>query len=1343
MERCARFAAVFVAGVQSVGDEGPSPADIFPSAQCPTVATAAEAACAKVGARLLGKEIRVLRDEEAERDESFLLPVLTRVRSAMGATRAALLLAAGGVSLCVGFEPPDEDGFAELVLFEPHPRGGGEAATTRFSSMRGLQLHVLSAIAASGSPGRPGSSGDVCLLPIAMPGHLDPKVEAMLVKVRKQAKATAIAQKRRELEALEANLATQLHTASQETRPSAVSGDSRSSGHSAIPSAAAASAEVMVVIATSNDETHGLETARSSSDDGQHSNDEVGVSLRPSQPSRDPLSASGEAIAGEVADLQLRGDALATDVKDGLEGLVDMSKAFATSSGAGLGDSRTSLSREGQSLAELAGLADQMAAALEDAPPTPKRDSVDTSVAVDAPSPAAHEDPLDVAWQMGKQLAVELSNRPTRSTEGSCPSSSHSPERSFGASQERSLALQANTLRQSGQREDGLRLSSQSKPSDAETRLGSEGMRELHSARAAVPSNWDYPQDDETPPPRPEAASTAGSRSPGALSEPAESSHHPSLAQLASADASIPGSALGSALGPPDGSPPKASGDIVHRREAEPLEGADLGMDPASSHDLDLEHLMDDLQAIRTAVARAEQPAVSTDANVKQSATALITAVDGQLAHLASSVGTWQDGRGKNMEQGNGEDDRASADEYRDGLLTATTAASGEFGGPDDYNVHDSDRSEMRLKAPPPRHSVSVSSMNSTAMRSMLASLEGEDLVAFGARAYEGLLSKMLPAASTSVSIPEGEETDSKAAGPSAEIDIDDSIDFRSPDRQGRSSRSRASVGSIQMRDREFERAGGGTFGPTRPESTDSPSDAPTTAQRRAQIAIEHQRAYIEDRRRSERQHHAQEMQAAGRQAFMQLMGRRDMPVPPPAPTIATASRNAPPAQPGSRERQRSRHGRSGPATRSPPPARTQPGALLSNRREPPEPPQLEVSEHDGQAAPGALSPAELHEMFGGQQSSPATHVTVVRAHDQMGGQGGAGESAASPRRSHVVRGQRGVAGSPAARSGRGNMQSQVQAKTEASSHNVDSVLDIKMNESSESPTTRTEVHAARERRRLRFERDREARYGGPVPKPRVVAAAPGAPSAVRHNNPLRAQLRASEPPTPPFAAAHVAVDHQGGARTLEHRRPSAATTTPPTTSLAAAAPPRALSRGRAQARGGVSSVPSGVQTNRQVIRNALSVVCLAGAPDEQRRVEALAALDAAGDRHFVILLVEGITLSYRGVYAHTTRGELQRIVGKCPPRLAEDQAGTLYKYSSTGRKFAALSGRSSFKTTADAISVDPKSLKKILDAHRAQAAERRREATERGSVGKNANDPSSNSRSEWNPRHQRGGGGC
>ena len=91
-----------------------------------------------------------------------------------------------------------------------------------------------------------------------------------------------------------------------------------------------------------------------------------------------------------------------------------------------------------------------------------------------------------------------------------------------------------------------------------------------------------------------------------------------------------------------------------------------------------------------------------------------------------------------------------------------------------------------------------------------------------------------------------------------ADLDVDDnSIGFRSSaSRVGLSSCVHASIGNMQIRDHEALRATDSTATVMRPDAT-TMATTPSVAQRRAQIAVEHQRAYIEDRRQSERRHHA------------------------------------------------------------------------------------------------------------------------------------------------------------------------------------------------------------------------------------------------------------------------------------------------------------------------------------------------------------------------------------------------------------------------------------------------------------------------------------------------------
>lgn len=185
----------------------------------------------------------------------------------------------------------------------------------------------------------------------------------------------------------------------------------------------------------------------------------------------------------------------------------------------------------------------------------------------------------------------------------------------------------------------------------------------------------------------------------------------------------------------------------------------------------------------------------------------------------------------------------------------------------------------------------------------------------------------------------------------------------------------------------------------------------------------------------------------------MQLMGRREMPVPPPGPiTSAARSKDDLPRQTRLGHAQRPRQDR---------PTLAATSAQPSSSRLPPQPPQIQVSGQDAEAPPGALSPAELDEMFGGGQPGPALSATAARTYDERRVGRGRGVAASSLQKSHLVRGG---AGSPGG-AGRGGMLAREGRRPEGMGSPTgpgDAVLDVKINESIESPTTRTEVGGGR-----------------------------------------------------------------------------------------------------------------------------------------------------------------------------------------------------------------------------------------------------------------------------------------
>jgi hypothetical protein len=206
------------------------------------------------GAAPASKEVRVLRDPNgAEKDETFLLPVLTRLASCLKThgARAAVVLVLGDSSLCLGLErePPrlqspvvaGAEALLQLTLFDPCARPAARlagASVLRFSTLRGMQLHLLTLLpplpGAGAGVGDPtttttttittvrtvtsdvqfpvASNPDVLLVPVVDAdgggngNNGNGELEDALNKVRKHAKAALIAQKRRELEELQAHL---------------------------------------------------------------------------------------------------------------------------------------------------------------------------------------------------------------------------------------------------------------------------------------------------------------------------------------------------------------------------------------------------------------------------------------------------------------------------------------------------------------------------------------------------------------------------------------------------------------------------------------------------------------------------------------------------------------------------------------------------------------------------------------------------------------------------------------------------------------------------------------------------------------------------------------------------------------------------------------------------------------------------------------------------------------------------------------------------------------------------------------------------------------------------------
>ena len=151
------------------------------------------------------------------------------------------------------------------------------------------------------------------------------------------------------------------------------------------------------------------------------------------------------------------------------------------------------------------------------------------------------------------------------------------------------------------------------------------------------------------------------------------------------------------------------------------------------------------------------------------------------------------------------------------------------------------------------------------------------------------------------------------------------------------------------------------------------------------------------------------------------------------------------------------------------------------------------------------------------------------------------------------------------------------------------------------------------------------------------------------------------------------------------------------------------------------------LMSNVSQVKNAVTHVCLAGTTFQQQREEALQAIehwtqprtyhinnhpnhhdnDMETERaetttvlsvtHFVILLYHAKSLSFRSVYAvDPMTNEMKKIYGRGPRVLLETYVEGYFKYETSSKSFKALQTKA-LTSTADAVSVDPSKLKKIL----------------------------------------------
>ncbi|TPX43175.1 hypothetical protein SeMB42_g04742 [Synchytrium endobioticum] len=117
-------------------------------------------------------------------------------------------------------------------------------------------------------------------------------------------------------------------------------------------------------------------------------------------------------------------------------------------------------------------------------------------------------------------------------------------------------------------------------------------------------------------------------------------------------------------------------------------------------------------------------------------------------------------------------------------------------------------------------------------------------------------------------------------------------------------------------------------------------------------------------------------------------------------------------------------------------------------------------------------------------------------------------------------------------------------------------------------------------------------------------------------------------------------------------------------------------------------------QSNRQLIRNALVHLCLAGSVNEKAKEQVLEDLDCHPGTHFIILFPPPESRSFRGLYTYDpTLDIVYRIsavnkAGTGPDRLLPSDISAYYKYDSGAKEFKKLEGCKGFGRSVSAVAL-------------------------------------------------------
>ena len=122
---------------------------------------------------------------------------------------------------------------------------------------------------------------------------------------------------------------------------------------------------------------------------------------------------------------------------------------------------------------------------------------------------------------------------------------------------------------------------------------------------------------------------------------------------------------------------------------------------------------------------------------------------------------------------------------------------------------------------------------------------------------------------------------------------------------------------------------------------------------------------------------------------------------------------------------------------------------------------------------------------------------------------------------------------------------------------------------------------------------------------------------------------------------------------------------------------------------------------NRQLIKNAIVNVCLAGEPNKKKREEALHALNSVSmDKNVVVLFkdITGARHDFRALYSYKEDTNLVEYVygpKDSPPTLEQGMVNEFYRYDSGAKEFRHIPGNKNFSIAVDAVSLKPLMAKK------------------------------------------------